>query len=77
VDTCLIELYSFQQALAFISKSYFEGIQVLFPDAARDIEKIVIDADKIVGSFNVSSPFGVVVICAKIVAKTGCLATQL
>ena len=41
VNSVLIELYAFQQAVDFISKNYFEGHQKLFPAQARDLTEII------------------------------------
>jgi hypothetical protein len=43
---------AFQQAFASISRSYFDGHNLLFPDLAGDLAEIVTDTENVAGSFN-------------------------
>lgn len=49
VNAYLGELYTFQQAVDFISNSYFDGHQILFPDYLRDLTEIISDTSIIEG----------------------------
>ena len=48
----LIELYGFQDAIAFISKSYFDCHPVLFPDLVQVLTDIVKKSEEMVGMLN-------------------------
>jgi hypothetical protein len=56
VGYCLVELYAFYQAVAFIQKSYFEGQAVLFPDVAKELADITTEAETTVSNFNNGFP---------------------
>ncbi len=51
-NTVLIELLAFRQAIGSIQKNYFDDLQVLFPDVARDFTAIIDYSEKIVDDFN-------------------------
>ncbi len=42
------ELYAFQEAVASISRRYFDGHEVLFPDPARELAEVVRETEAIV-----------------------------
>jgi len=48
----LVELYSFQDAVASISQNYFDGYQVLFPDLVKNLAYVINGTEKLVSSFN-------------------------
>ena len=48
----LIEIYGFQQAFFSISKHYFDGHQVLYPDLANGMSQIIEDTENLVALFN-------------------------
>jgi len=54
IESILVELYAFRNAVDFISKNYFEGHQILFPDLERDLTEIINAAEKTVNNFNES-----------------------
>jgi len=51
-EAVLAELYSFQEAVVFIERRYFDGWQTLFPDQARDLANLVEGMEKLVSTFN-------------------------
>ena len=48
----LVELYTFEDAVASISQRYFDGHHVLFPDLVKNLADIIEGTEKLVGSFN-------------------------
>lgn len=52
VEAFLFELYSFDNAVACISKRYFDGVPLLFPDLAEDLARVVGDTEKLVEVFD-------------------------
>ena len=52
LNTYLVELYATQQAITSISKVYFDGRQILFPDMVKVLAESIKDTEDIVGSFN-------------------------
>ena len=52
VEKSLLELYSFQGAVTSISKRYFDGHQVLFPDLVKDMGNAVQQTEALVETFN-------------------------
>jgi hypothetical protein len=48
----LAELYAFREGTSSASGKYFDGQPVLFTDAARDLDKVIKDAEELVGRFN-------------------------
>ncbi len=51
-EKSLLELYSFQYAVTSISKRYFDGRQVLFPDLVKDLGNVVQQTEELVETFN-------------------------
>ncbi len=48
----LVELYTFQDAVASISQHYFDGHHVLFPDLVKNLAHVINGAENLVGNFN-------------------------
>lgn len=48
----LTQLYAFQDAVVFISKYYFDGHQILFPDVDRCLADLIKDIQEQVEMFN-------------------------
>ena len=48
----LIEICSLDDAVAFVSKHYFDGRQILFPDYADCLEKLLGETSQLVEMFN-------------------------
>jgi hypothetical protein len=51
-EAFLTELYSFREGLGSASGKYFDGQPVLFTDAARDLDKVIREAEELAGRFN-------------------------
>jgi len=50
--TVLVELYASRDAVAFISHHYFDGQQILFPDADRCLADLTKETQELVGMLN-------------------------
>lgn len=51
-ETFLGDLYAFLDAVAFISKYYFDGHEILFPDADKCLTDLAKETEILVGMFN-------------------------
>jgi hypothetical protein len=54
VHYCMVELYAFRQAVTSIQETYFDGQSILFPDVAKDLAALIVEAEIMVNNFNVS-----------------------
>jgi hypothetical protein len=52
LSTCPVGLYSVREAFNYISKGYFDGHQVLFPDLVKELLDIITDEETTVNNFN-------------------------
>ena len=46
------EVYAFQEAVASISRRYFDGHEVLFPNVAKDMANVVKETERMVTDFD-------------------------
>lgn len=54
VSYCLMELYSYREAIKQIQDRFFEGQYVLFQDVSEELDSLITEAEKTVGNFNSS-----------------------